>query len=153
MARYDKYGQIISSGDRETCKTNTGSGGMSGFEVFLILCGIILLAAFYLSVPRSDSEPFSVHTRPTVDNRRTEQSAPTPATRADRVILRGTRDVVVSQLYRNPDSRYPYRIHDGDRFVPVVLRDGERLVGRRLRIWREFTGNGTEFRILRYEIL
>lgn len=153
MARYDKYGQIISSDDGEQSGANTAGGGMPGFAVFLMLCGIVLFAAFHLGFPGADSESSSAQTRPPVESRRTEQPSPARVTQADQVIRRGTRDVVVSQLFRNPDSRYPYRIHAGDRFVPVVLRDGERLVGRRLRIWREFTGNGREFRILRYEVI
>lgn len=120
----------------------------------MIICTGIAAVIFFLGSLGLESKPSSVQTRPAVEApRRAEQPTSTSVTRSDQGIRRGTQDVVVSTLHRNPDSRYPYRIHDGTRFVPVELRDGERLVGQRLRIWREFTGKGREFRITRYEII
>jgi hypothetical protein len=154
MAGYDKYGQIIGPGSGGQSGYVPASRGSSVFGRLLITFAIVGAVVFFVGPFGADSRSTSVQTASIVAApHRVEHSPVTRVTTTDQVIRRGTRDVVVSTLYRNPGSRYPYRIHDGNRFVPVVLRDGERLVGRRLRIWREFTGKDREFRILRYEVI
>jgi hypothetical protein len=154
MAGYDKYGQIIGPGSGAQSGYVPGCRASSVLGRLLITFAIVGAVVFLLGPFGTELRSPSVQTDSIVAAPRQAEGAPVvPETRSGQTIRRGTRDIVVSVLHRNPDSRYPYRIHDGNRFVPVVLREGERLVGRRLRIWREFTGTGREFRILRYEVI
>lgn len=118
----------------------SGSAGDRGFSLlpFAVVASVlgIILVFGYLEAPSSGPESFpdgdvlQVHD----DNGRRN-------------------DVVEVVLQENATSEHPYKINVGGREVPLSLRNAEHLIGRRLRLYRQFEQDGRRFDVTSYEVV